>query len=217
MAFRLIPKGEGVPPKQKPPFIAIGPVGRFSLSVAAVELLTRDYAYQYAFLYWDPDVNILAIRPTKKKDSRAYRITYLNTGRNAAIAARSFCDLIGYDYSRNRSYPATWNEVESGFELNLSDGLKTQAKTISIDRQPVTRAVAVPSGVDLSRWYTRAQARERLGTSQSTLNRFVQDRKLEKEVRPFADKRSIGRQSEVVYNPYQIEDLRKQKRRPKTA
>lgn len=216
--YKLIPKESGRPLKQKPPCIAIGPPGRLALSVAALELLTRDYLYNYVLLYWDPERKMMAIRPTKKKDPRAYRITYSKNGRSAAIAAKRFCEQIGFDYSSHQSYPAAWNDVEEGFEIKLSTGFKKRAETIPIRRFRTAQPMPELRETELAAWYTRADARQRFRISQRTLDRFVDEGRLQKTVRPttraMAGRRS-GRRSDVVYNPTQLEDLVGKMRRRK--
>jgi hypothetical protein len=216
VAFKLIPK-QARPLKQKPPTIAIGPPGRLSLSVAAVDWLTRDYFYEYVLLFWDGDLKRMAIRPTKKKDPRAFRITYFKSGRNAAIAAKNFCELIGYDYSRNRSYIATWNEAEPGFEIDLQSGAQARVKTVSINQKIPLRQSSSISPVDLATWYTRTEARERLRMGQSTLDRFVSEGRIRKQVRPCPNRKSPGRRSEVVYSPDEVDKLADRMRRPREA
>jgi len=219
--YKLIPKESGRPLKQKPPCIAIGPPGRLTLSVAAIEVLTRDYFYDYVLLYWDAERKMMAIRPTKKKDARAYRVTYSKNGRNAAIAATRFCDRIGFDYSRHQSYPAAWNDIEEGFEIKLSTGFKKRAEAVPIRRFRTARPMPELSETDLAAWYTRADARHRFRIGQRTLDRFVDEERLQKTVRPTTREmagRSAGRRSDVVYNPAQLEELvGKMRRRKRSA
>jgi hypothetical protein len=216
--YKLIPKESGRPLKQRPPCIAIGPPGRLTLSVAAVEALTRDYLYEYVLLFWDAARKMMAVRPTKKKDPRAYRVTYSNTtGRNAAIAAKRFCEQIGLDYSRHRSYPAAWNDLEPGFEINLSTSFRGRAQAVPIRRFRAAQPMPELSDTELATWYTRAEARERFRIGQRTLDRFVDEGKLQKTIRRCPDRRT-GRQSDVVYNPTQLENLvGNMRRRRRTA
>ena len=83
-------------------------------------MLSQEGSYNYAFLFWDDETRVISICPTKRKDNRAYKITYSNRdGRNASIAARSFCEIIGYDYSQHHSFLAVWNDEESSFDIDL--------------------------------------------------------------------------------------------------
>jgi len=214
--YRLIPKESGRPLKQKPPCIAIGPPGRLTLSVAAVELLTRDYFYQYVLLFWDEDRRMMAVRPTKKKDPRAYRITYFKTGRNAAIAAKRFCEQIGFDYSRHRSYPAAWNDAELGFEIKLTVGVRNRGETVAIKRYHLARPIPEIGETELATWCTRAEARQRFRIGQRTLDRLVDEGKLQKTVRPHSP-RTAGRRTDVVYNAVQLKQVIEKKRKRATA
>jgi hypothetical protein len=198
VAFKLIPKGEIRITQQKPPHIAISPHGRFCISTAAVQLLTRKYSYEYAFLFWDEESKLIAIRPTKRRDDRAYRITYSSSGRNAAIAGRSFCEVIGYDYSRTRSFLATWREEEPEFLLDLRTEM---FKSITGKRGPQINApTAGISETELATWYTKKEACERLRISKRSLERIANDGGIEKRYR-----RCPGRMSEPVFNPTDVD------------
>jgi hypothetical protein len=198
VAFKLIPKGEIRTTQQKPPHIAISPHGRFCLSTVAVELLTREYSYEYVFLFWDQDSKLIAIRPTKRKDDRAYRITYSSSGRNAAIAGRSFCEVIGYDYSRTRSFLVTWKNAEPEFLLDLNSEM---FKSIKGKRgpQPIATGAGM-SETELATWYTKKEACERLRISKRSLERIVKDGGIDKLYR-----RCPGRMSEPVFNPRDVD------------
>jgi len=193
-----MPKGEIHPTKRKPPHIAISDNGRLCLSTAAVELLTHKYGYEYAFLFWDDEAEVLAVRPTKKKDARAYRITYSSNGRNAAISARSLCDLIGYDYSQHRSFMARWNHAEAGFEIDLQ---VQKVKTVPINSSQTAKPkLPEISSVELATWYTKAEALKRRRIAKRTLERFVQEGRIERRWRP-----RPGGRGEPVYNPTDVD------------
>jgi hypothetical protein len=202
MAFKLVPKGRIRSLQGKPPHISISSPGRLNLSAAAVELLTRDHVYEYALLYWDNEAGVVALRPIRKKDQRAYTILYNKTGRNVAIQAKSFFDYIGYDYSQTRSFLLTWNEAEAAFEINLRQGDKTQRKTFPVvERSAVGPKVPRKGALDLASWYTRAEVCERLRISKRTLDRIVREGGIEKQYRPCR-----GKRSEVVFNPQDVNE-----------
>lgn len=112
--------------RNNPASITIGTTGRLGLSKAAAELLSRE-AFDHVLLMWDADRKRVAIRPIRKKDSRAYRVNFSASKAGAGIAAKAFCDYIGYDYSAgSRRYPATWNETESAIEIDLTHSQKNR-------------------------------------------------------------------------------------------
>jgi hypothetical protein len=163
------------------------------LSTSAVEQLKGTDVYLYAFLLWAEKDRVIAIRPTKHKDERAYRIIPSSNGRNAAIAAKGFCDLIGYDYSIHRSFTAKWNEQDNGFEIEL-DYVK-KAKTIPI--------ASVQAAADLDVWYTKPEVCKMLRVAKRTLEAMVQKGLIERRWRT-----RPGRRGEPVYKPRDVDNIR---------
>src|SRR5579863_2204176 len=87
--------------RDNPPTLSIsGKSGRLGCNKASAELLRKHYT-GHVLLMWDPEAQKIAIQPIKKKDARAFRVTF-NKGGGAAIAAKSFCDFIGIDYSETK-------------------------------------------------------------------------------------------------------------------
>lgn len=197
MEFRLIPKSAIRATTRKPAHIAISTNGRFCLSTAAVEQLKRDDIYEYAFLLWAEKERVIAIRPTNRKDERAYRIIKSSTGRNAAIAGKGFCDLIGYDYTHHRSFTAHWNEADQRFEINLAD-------TKQAPLPPKASAIlsTTTSAGDLDLWRGKADVCKTLRVAKRTLERMVQEGLIERRWRP-----RPGRRGEPVYNPDDVKRI----------
>ncbi|MBZ5580955.1 MAG: hypothetical protein LAQ30_01895 [Acidobacteriia bacterium] len=104
--------------KGAPPTINIAANGRLGLNKAAAELLHKE-AIGFALLLWDADARKIAVRPIKKKDPRAFTVTFSKGRMSAGISAKSFCDYIGVDYSQTRGYQAKWNDNESALEIDL--------------------------------------------------------------------------------------------------
>ena len=181
----------------------------FCISTAAVELLTQEHNYEYAFLFWDEEKKFIAIRPTRRKDDRAYRITYSPRGREAHLSGRSFCEIIGYDYSRSRSFLAQWNETDREFLIDLKNEI---FKSIKGTRgpQPITSGREI-SQMELATWYTKTEVCDRLRISKRSLERIAQDGGIEKRYR-----RVPGRMSEPVYNPKDV-DAALEKKTTKTG
>jgi hypothetical protein len=200
MAFKLVPKGRVRSSASKPPRVSITFPGRLNFTTAAVEILTRDYAYDYVLLYWDDERSVMAIRPSRKKDDRAFKVLYNKTGRNVSVQAKSFFDYIGYDCRRARSFPMKWNEVEGAFDVDLRDGERSQSKTVPIARSVSSETHKFVNALDLAGWYTRAEVCERLRISRSTFDRIVRDHGIEKQFRP-----RPGKRAEIVFNPSDID------------
>lgn len=206
MAFKLIPKGEIRSIKKKPPHVAITNRGVLCISTAAVEQLVRDHTYEYAFLLWDEEAKLIAIRPTRRKDNQAHRITYSARSGDGKIAAKSFCEIIGYDYSRSRSFIAQWNEADREFRIDLKNEM---FKSVKGTRGP--RPVGLRGDVrdtELTSWYTKTEVCGRLRISKRSLERLAHDGEIEKRYR-----RVGGRMAEPVYNPSHV-DARLKRKKP---
>jgi hypothetical protein len=100
------------------PAVSLNTLGRMGLNKAATRVLERE-AVEYVLLLWDRENHRIAIRPIKKKDGRAYHLSYGKKGNGSGFSAKTFFDYIGYDYSETRSLPAEWNEGEGIFELEV--------------------------------------------------------------------------------------------------
>ena len=96
--------------QNNPPTLSIAAKsGRIGLNKASAALLPEHT--ENVLLLWDKDEQVIGIRPIKKKDLKAFRITF-NQGGGGAIAAKTFCDFIGIDYSETIHLSAEWNEGE---------------------------------------------------------------------------------------------------------
>jgi hypothetical protein len=199
--FTLIPKSAIRSTQRKPAHIAISANGRFCLSTAAVEYLKGTEVYQYAFLLWAEKDRVIAIKPTKHKDERAYRIIPSSSGKNAAIAAKGFCELIGYDFSQHKSFAAHWNEAESRFEIQLDSVRKP--KTI-----PITESIVRADDIDdLVLWIGRDEVCRKLRIAKRTLQRLVHDGDIKRRWRTHS-----GRRGEPVYDPRDVDKIAKSSR-----
>ena len=100
---------------------------------------------EQVLLMWDADARQIALKPTRKKDSRSYRITYGKggtggkSGTGAAIAAKSFCEYTGLNY-RNTTLRSQleWNDEESIFETQPMEQPAAQPK-VEVYKQPSRR------------------------------------------------------------------------------
>jgi len=194
--FRLIAKRAIQPTRRRPAYIAIREKGRFYFNTSAVEILNREGEYRRAFLFWDEDRQVVAIRPTKMKDPRAYLITYSSSGRGACIAAKSFFQMIGYDYSKGRSFEARWNQNDAGFEIDM-----TKPEEATAILRVVPRPLE-PTLADLETWYVKADACRRLRVAKRTFEYLVKQGQIERRWKT----RPHGR-GEPVFKPEDVEKV----------
>jgi hypothetical protein len=97
------------------PAVTITAVGRISLN-APLTRTFRAKAVEAALLLSDLEQQMMALRPTGKKDKRSYIISY-GAGQ-AFLSARSFLKAMGWD-ERTYRIPAEWNEKESHLEFKI--------------------------------------------------------------------------------------------------
>jgi hypothetical protein len=108
------------------PAVSLNTLGRMGLNKAATTRLERE-AIEYVLLMWDAEKRTIGIRPIKKRDSRAYHVSYAKKGNGSGFSAKTFLDYIGYDFSGTRSLAAEWNEAEGLFEIDVPvEQLKNQ-------------------------------------------------------------------------------------------
>lgn len=105
------------------PMLTIGlKLGRCALNRAAALLFEKE-GVEDVLLMFDKQSLKFGLRPTTKKDARAFSVRYTKekekgvTG--AAFAGVMFLRHIGYDFSTSQSYPVKWNSDESIFEVQL--------------------------------------------------------------------------------------------------
>jgi hypothetical protein len=101
------------------PTITFTALGRISLNSAATRTLERE-AVEFVLLAWDKDRQMVAIRPTRKKDTRTYHVSFGKKGNSAGFSAKTFMDYIRFDYSETRTMSAVWNESENQLEAKIA-------------------------------------------------------------------------------------------------
>lgn len=102
------------------PTITFTALGRISLNSASTRILEKD-ATEFVLLLWDKEQKTMAIRPTRKKDTRTYRVCYSKRGNSAGFSAKTFADYIGLDLTETRTTTASWNDAESQLEAKIPD------------------------------------------------------------------------------------------------
>src|SRR5207245_6016820 len=98
------------------PALTVTQNGRIMLNVAAARIF-HDNAVESVLLLLDKDQNKMALRPINKKDTRAYRVTYGKNNNGCSFSGKAFLDWAKVDYSKKRTFPASWNENEGFLEV----------------------------------------------------------------------------------------------------
>jgi hypothetical protein len=130
------------------PTLSIGKLGRFGLNAFSAKYF-RDTAVEFVLLLWDEETRRLALRPTSKKDGKAFTLKYDKQGRGAGAGffAKSFLEYINYDYSTTRTLPAEWNENQGILEVQIPDEAfraekESKVFTLTASKQAAAKARA---------------------------------------------------------------------------
>jgi hypothetical protein len=100
------------------PALAIHKDGRISLNADVGDILTSRGA-KYAQILWDRETLKLGIRPLAKRESRAFKLTFMRGKRGASLSARSFLNYIQWRQSKPFTTAVQWNEKEGLLEAVL--------------------------------------------------------------------------------------------------
>lgn len=92
--------------------------GRISLNADAGDIWDKA-ATQFAHLLWDASKFKLAIRPAKKQDQNAFRLSTPKGKRGKTMSARSFLKYIRWSSDEAVVVEAHWNEAEGLMETTL--------------------------------------------------------------------------------------------------
>jgi len=113
------------------PTLSIGKLGRIGLNQFSAKYF-RDTAVEFVLLLWDEESRRMALRPSSKKDSKAFTLKYdkVGQGAGAGFFAKSFLEFINYDYGTTRILPAEWNENQGILEVQLPD------EAFRVEKQP---------------------------------------------------------------------------------
>jgi hypothetical protein len=106
--------------KLRTPAVTVTKLGRLAFNKAATAPFEKN-GVDNVFLMWDAERRQIAVRPTNKKDPRAYTVTYGRKGNGAGFSAKTFFDYIEFDYSESRSMTAEWNDQEMMFEIKVPE------------------------------------------------------------------------------------------------
>ena len=92
--------------------------GRIFLNAGAGDFFTKLGA-QYVHLLWDRTAYKLAIKPVKKEDDNAFRISIPQGKRGGTLSAESFLKYIRWTGKGPANVPAEWNDTEGMLEAVL--------------------------------------------------------------------------------------------------
>ena len=100
------------------PTLSITPDGRMVPNAAAVRVLNAA-SVRYVLLLWDKENHRLGLRATQKANKNAFAVSLAADGRHGGIRAKSFLGHIGWSAKQRETLPASWNESEKMFEVDL--------------------------------------------------------------------------------------------------
>jgi hypothetical protein len=83
------------------PTMGFSKLGTIAFNKSSSDILQKE-AVEYVLLLWDATDRRIGVKAISKKDSRAYRIRYMDKGNGATFSAKTFLDHIEADYSERR-------------------------------------------------------------------------------------------------------------------
>jgi len=95
--------------------------GRISLNADAGDILAMLGA-KYAQILWDKEASRMALRPLKRQDRTAFKLTFWPGKRGSLLSARSFLNSIQWQNSDPFTTEVHWNEKDGLFEAVLPPG-----------------------------------------------------------------------------------------------
>jgi hypothetical protein len=117
------------------PVVSITKIGSFAFNKSAADILQKD-ALEFLLLMWDATTGSIGMKTTSnKKDTRAYRIRYMDKGNGATFSAKTFLDHYGIDYSARTPIPIELNtDKEIFLEFKVPESLlkkRPQQRTLT--------------------------------------------------------------------------------------
>lgn len=106
----------------------------------AAALKLKAEAVENVLVLWDAAQHKIAIRRIGKKDARSYHLHFGKRDNGGGFSAKTLLDHIGFDFAQTRSMPATWNEEEAMFEVEVPvECLKDQKQQKLLAVEPSAR------------------------------------------------------------------------------
>jgi hypothetical protein len=116
------------------PAITITKIGRIMLNAASTRIF-HENGVESVLLLLDKEAGKVALKPISKKDARAYRVTYGKNNNGCSFSGKSFLDFAKMDYSRKRTFPATWNESDGLLEVTLSKEREEKRRLVTVSEK----------------------------------------------------------------------------------
>ena len=102
------------------PKVTISKDGRITInSIASDKYLTE---YKYAVLLYSEKGNVIGIKPSKEKGSKAYSLGNQVRSKARVIVGRGFLKYFGLDKDETYTYPAEWDEEFEMLVVKLDEG-----------------------------------------------------------------------------------------------
>ncbi len=92
--------------------------GKIAFNADAGDFLSKA-GIKFAHFLWDSEACRLAVRAAEKKDSRAFKVTFVPGRRGGTISAQSFLKYIRWHADGPVVVPASWNDKEHLLEASL--------------------------------------------------------------------------------------------------
>lgn len=102
------------------PAVSFTTHGRMAFNKAATKRF-EDIAAEQVFLMWDKEKHLIGVRPTTKKDKRAYKVNYGKKGNGCGFSASTFLKYVGYKETDTNSFEARWDEEEVMFVIEVPE------------------------------------------------------------------------------------------------
>jgi hypothetical protein len=99
------------------PAVTLSPTGRMVFNKAATKKL-HDLKLRRAELLWDPARALIGVRPSSSP-SASYSLRIPESMNNTSFSCSSFMNHIGYDWSKTRSFPASWDEKQKMYVIEV--------------------------------------------------------------------------------------------------
>lgn len=99
------------------PSVTLSTMGRMMFNKAATKKLS-ELKVRRAELLWDQTQGRMGIRPSSSPNA-IYSLRIPESLNHTSFSCSSFLNHIGYDWSKTRSFPATWDDQQKMYVIKL--------------------------------------------------------------------------------------------------
>jgi hypothetical protein len=92
--------------------------GKIAFNADSGEILSKAGA-KFAHLLWDAEACRLGVRPTERRDGRAFKVSFFHGKRGGTISAQSFLKYIQWHAEGPVVVSASWSDPEHMLEASL--------------------------------------------------------------------------------------------------